>query len=410
MFPRGKSVCEHFGLTRNNTAMSLKRMAVGATTAAVLLATIGIMWSGCFSDVGGHRFDAHDGGGGRSHGGIDNARLPLLWANYLDNVTNRFPSEQCSDHISFLKTTPHTLPTFKATPTIPIYAETKLNTCNLLLDGGCEKIATGAEDSPDVWIQEVLARSLAGCADGEKHCLALDFGSNLGLLTLRMLQHGAHVVAVEPQPDLNCAAQASAQLAGFRDRSKFLIGGVSHSAGEPKEISFGDKGLYRYGNQGTEFYMKAFFEEAGITLPLTVPLHYIPDLVSTQKGMNAYSFVKVDTDTIDCEILRLLLDMQRQAMLSFETLTLETWTGPTCDSNELFSQLLADLQQDGYSVYRARNDKKDDMPSLTDKGHALNPKVTMWKMPRHTAEQWKGKDKGFRMMYQMLVTRDSSFK
>ena len=82
--------------------------------------------------------------------------------------------------------------------------------------------------------------------------------------------------------------------------------------------------------------MKAFFEEAGITLPLTVPLHYyILDLVSTRKGMNAYSFIKTDTDTIDSEILRLLLDMQRQAMLSFETLYLETWTGPImCDSNE----------------------------------------------------------------------------
>ena len=99
------------------------------------------------------------------------------------------------------------------------------------------------------------------------------------------------------------------------------------------------------------------------------------------EGLNAYQFVKIDTDSIDCEILRLLLEMQRHGHLSFETVTLETWAGKLCGNNVLFSALLADLQGDGYSVYRARNDNIDDFPAQTAQAVELTDDISVFSFP-----------------------------
>ena len=49
-------------------------------------------------------------------------------------------------------------------------------------------------------VDDVVASFLAGC---HRHaCRAVDLGANIGLHTMAMLNMGATVIAVEPQPDL----------------------------------------------------------------------------------------------------------------------------------------------------------------------------------------------------------------
>ena len=71
-------------------------------------------------------------------------------------------------------------------------------------------------------VESDSATPLSRCHDHS--CLAMDVGANLGLVTLRMLQAGARVIAIEPQLDLCCAASASAAFNGFTERSLFLCG------------------------------------------------------------------------------------------------------------------------------------------------------------------------------------------
>ena len=72
-------------------------------------------------------------------------------------------------------------------------------------------------------VDEVVASFLAGCH--RRACRAVDLGANIGLHTTAMLNMGATVTAVEPQPDLvehirltaelNCAAQRLTVLNAF---------------------------------------------------------------------------------------------------------------------------------------------------------------------------------------------------
>jgi len=51
----------------------------------------------------------------------------------------------------------------------------------------------------------------------ERDCFSIDIGSNLGLLSFRMLQQGSRVLAFEPQADLACASEATARYNGYQD-------------------------------------------------------------------------------------------------------------------------------------------------------------------------------------------------
>jgi len=131
---------------------------------------------------------------------------------------------------------------------LPIVAEFEPNTCDLLRKHGCERVEGGAEDTPDGWLLDAIEVALAGCnAEGADECFAMDVGSNLGLISHRMLQAGARVVAAEPQGDLCCAAHHTAVFNKFDDRVVFLPSGVAVTtvpADATLEVWIG---AYRYG-------------------------------------------------------------------------------------------------------------------------------------------------------------------
>ncbi len=66
-------------------------------------------------------------------------------------------------------------------------------------------------------IASLLPRSCARRPSGHE-CHALDLGANNGWFTSMLLQLGARVTAVEPQPDLARAARETAELNCWADR------------------------------------------------------------------------------------------------------------------------------------------------------------------------------------------------
>ena len=136
------------------------------------------------------------------------------------------------------------------------------------------KIETGESDAPDAWIQLVLAHILRNCEHSS--CLSVDLGSNLGLLSMRMLQHGSRVIAVEPQADLSCAAEISSVQNGFKQSVHFIRGGVYHERSN-RLLSAAQQ--YRYG--GT-INVSELYNHLEISLPTEVPIFYIGDIVKNR--------------------------------------------------------------------------------------------------------------------------------
>ena len=137
------------------------------------------------------------------------------------------------------------------------------------------KIETGESDAPDAWIQLVLARVLRNCKSSS--CLSVDLGSNLGLLSMRMLQHGSRVIAVEPQADLSCAAEISSVQNGFKQSVHFIRGGVYHERSN-RLLSAAQQ--YRYG--GT-INVSELYNHLEISLPTEVPIFYIGDILAQNR-------------------------------------------------------------------------------------------------------------------------------
>ena len=295
-------------------------------------------------------------------------------------------------------------------PHASIFAETKWKACDLMgSPDDCERIANGAPESPDTWIEEWMDATIPN-DNTEK--LGVDVGANMGLVSLRLLQKGiTRLVSVEPQPDLCCAAKRTAEYNRYGDNSLFMCGGLSPEDQLPNATLQLSGGLWR---SGSKFDSLGFWKQHG--LPSVVPLFSFADVFLHQPPQH-YTFIKLDTDSLDCLLLRRLVDEQRAGRLSFDTVTLETLFRPLCSDNELFSQLLADLQEDGYDIYRAPAERGGDRqvwekwPVPVDKyahlndAHVILPTTTLFKFKKFTLETWRKIFKGWRRQFQVTASK-----
>ena len=186
-------------------------------------------------------------------------------------------------------------------------------------------------------------------------CNTIDIGSNLGLISLRMLQSGARLTAVEPQT--TSVPHAPAQYNGFGQPRFICAGaGVSDSVSEGDVLSV-KSNAYRYGG-GTRDLSQMYTR---LGLPRSVPL------VKLNSILGARGTLPLHQDRhgpVDCDLLRELLNRQRKGLLSFESVSLEVWTGSHCEGLK-FAQLLAELQQDGYDLCRTPASSPEDAVANT---------------------------------------------
>lgn len=311
--------------------------------------------------------------------------------------------------LSFAKTYPpnFTFPSFLPYGTfkeLPIIVESVPNSCNLLHSPkGCEMISERSENAPDSWIQLVLAMNLQQCHS--RPCETMDIGSNLGLLTYRMLQAGAYVTAIEPQTDLCQATRETIAYNGYSAQSMVLCGALGIDSAPNSTFTLSGS-LYRY--HGMTDIAKRF---ADWNLPLDVPVYNLNSLLRFRSRPVHYDFIKVDTDSIDCSILRYLIDAQRKDLIRFQTITMEVSCCPMGNAKALdqFAQLMADLQEDGYSLYRPGVQYQEFIPEHTDSKVDTVIGVPFFKFKEKTYEQWRAPglvDGDWKRKYHLYVTKE----
>jgi len=183
----------------------------------------------------------------------------------------------------------------------------------------------------------VLSAILTNCTS--RLCDVLDIGSNLGLIALHALNLGARVTAIEPQVDLLCALRASAQENGFDSRLESIWGSVALFLNDTR--LYINNGLYRYG--GFLDIQKLY---TSLKLPANVPQILFNNILLQPKQ---YEFVKIDTDSIDCSILKYLLRAVEMDLVYFRAVPLEIWAGEECEDKNLGSMIFS-LQNKNYSV------------------------------------------------------------
>jgi len=292
----------------------------------------------------------------------------------------------------------HFLPKVESLGRVPVITGIQSD-CDLLGAGGCTEIE-GRETGPDIWLVEFISISMKDCHSRE--CLAIDIGSNLGLLTLRMRQQGVKVYSIEPQIDLCCAAKSTLKWNN-------LIGDSEQYCGAVSAVSVSEQTGFRETAQGWRYGknqdMTGFYRS--LNIPLIVPLINARDLIIQGKH---YDMIKIDTDSIDCELLTVFLTLQKEGYFSFESAALETWTG-ACNDNILFSQLLFALQEDGYSLYRTpalgSTPIKFTHMDLTEEVQTLVT-TNLLKFKKMTLKQWTDAKKDWRRKYQLLVTKKTN--
>lgn len=296
--------------------------------------------------------------------------------------------------------------------------------CDMLGVGGCDAISSGSGEAPDRWIVEFIETAMAGCGGPSPRnppCLALDIGSNLGLVSTRLMQAGAEVTAFEPQIDLCCASNASAGFNKLSAKLQQHCGAVSPSeevAGSSGDAGFESSPKWRYGAEGAQINapittpFKQLYESLGI--PSRVPMFTLGDVIVPG---TAYDFIKIDTDSVDCQILQSLIGMQRRGVMSFRSASLETWH-PSCNSDVL-RRLLIDLQSDDYTIFLARPEYGNkppppeaslpqDFPTLRAGNRKLIT-TTLVELKNLTKAEWEAAPDSRRMKWrkrwQMLATK-----
>ena len=97
---------------------------------------------------------------------------------------------------------------------VPLVMEFEPDACDLYSRKEVCCMITGEYHDPEAHVREALAAFLSGChrRPRQRPCRALDLGANQGWFTAYMLQLGASVVAVEPQPDLARALNETVEL------------------------------------------------------------------------------------------------------------------------------------------------------------------------------------------------------
>ena len=165
------------------------------------------------------------------------------------NRTALFPARRCGGADLFARS--YTLAPWWPLDAFHLVMETVPDTCNLYNAASrsfCCRVGHDPLSDPERIVREALVSFLAGCERRRRQpgraCRAMDLGANNGWFSMYMLQMGAAVLAVEPQPDLAKALRETAQLNCWADRltvvnARACAGGtIKHYDGRGRSYSY----------------------------------------------------------------------------------------------------------------------------------------------------------------------------
>jgi hypothetical protein len=138
------------------------------------------------------------------------------------------------------------------------------------------------------------------------------------------------------------AQKISIKSSGLSDRSIVICGGIASRNDTPitERLPLKFNTLYRYGGKEPDY-----------TLPKNASLYSVRRLLNHFR--NEYiKFVKIDTDSIDCDVLEQILDLDELNFLKVESLVLESWDATCQNNNDKMTTLLVRMARMGYTIYR----------------------------------------------------------
>lgn len=182
----------------------------------------------------------------------------------------------------------------------------------------------------DVHVRDIISSSLMQCMFKEG-CRAVDIGGNMGIMTATMLQLGAYVISIEPQQDLCAAIKRTAMMNAWEKKLDLHCGGIR----------------LEDNNNFLELHYGSVYRIGGTTRNDTVhvPLFKFQDIAPP----GTYQFLKIDTDSLDCQILATALNMTKSGMWNFISIVLETWDA-ACPT--LLPETVHGFQTLGFQIYR----------------------------------------------------------
>jgi len=275
-----------------------------------------------------------------------------------------------------------------------------------LLNGHCTNIQNGSAKAPDKWLIKIIEKTMSHCLG----CLSFDFGSNIGLVSLSFLSTKSAVVSVEPQIDLCCASIVSSS--SVMNKHKSWCAGVKTMLNNNDIMPIcSDKPSFRDGWIPQKNELNNLFQSLGLPSCYNTKLLQLHSIVNN--GMDDFGdnvqMIKIDTDSIDCNIVHELLSMK----IDFVSVTFETWANDLCNKKQTFMELLNTLQNRGYAIYHtpAQDIHYTDLYShedtrVIDKFVKIDD-VILWKISliNKMLEQEKQSLFKLRSTYQMIATR-----
>lgn len=212
---------------------------------------------------------------------------------------------------------------------------------------------------PERGVSEAIASFLSGCSRRPKSrpCRAIDVGANNGWFSAYMLQLGAHVVSIEPQPDLARAVQDTVNLNCWGERSTVVNARLCASRDMgcmmPTKATNCDIKGWRFGggpSQLTNTHGHACASVHG--LPTSVGGQNLRKILlhsqassARQGGVTELDLLKIDVDGPEGRLLLEIDDLITQGLLRIRTLIVEaSFVRP--------SQMLRLQRTHGYTLYR----------------------------------------------------------
>lgn len=243
------------------------------------------------------------------------------------------------------KETPYFIQKRYPVPKIPVYVVNVQRGCVL---GGaiCNTLKKNLWMVYDPHVRDIVASVLLPCKFNNEPCKAIDIGANFGMHTLSMLMLNTKVTSIEPQPDLCASLMMSATRLGMSDSARIRCGLVASAddvaSGEKlrKKVPFDPAGAYHYDGQ----VEKPFTYEAHGLSSEGVPLVPLADLLPARGS--ELRLMKIDTDSIDCDIVNQVFDRIGKGELRVKNIIFES------NGCSQIPQVLHRAQKMGFNVYR----------------------------------------------------------
>ena len=235
---------------------------------------------------------------------------------------------------------------------VRLVMETEAGTCNLYDDADvcCDMTTRRVDDIVERYVTETVAAFLAGCSAretaGGTSCHAADLGANNGWMTAYMLSLGAHVVSVEPQPDL---AHAVAETAALNCWSHLSVVHNAFACADRK--TRGGKCMEPRALRGPYWYRAGGPPPKRNSTPPLIPGLSLEEIFTGHRGSSRpayYDLVKLDGDGPELSWMHSIRKMILDGVIDVQTIVIEA----NGMANHQGAALMRAYQQQGFDVYR----------------------------------------------------------